>query len=280
MKKFVIAIPSKGRLYGETFSLVKKIKEKIDIYVYVNEVELEAYSEEYPDFIFVPHNKKSIGEIRLFIQEHQYQLGNDMMMMDDDIRGFKDIDSCQISINRIIREAKEHIKQYPLVYYFYDGAQMDAKVIDEMEFGMFCPGAVVVESTELYEKGIRYRGDVFAEDTNLYMQLITKTPEVKSLLLPFFVDPNTENAISHFTTEFRNCAIIEAYLMYGDVIELRQDYDMLVASILADKIERYRLNGASYSKENDVILKNIEANGFPGYALLEKWDSNFNLDEL
>jgi hypothetical protein len=278
MKNLVIAIPSKGRLYGETFTLVKKIKEKkekIDIYVYVDEVELEAYSEEYPDFIFVPHNKKSIGEIRLFMQEHQYHLGNDMIMMDDDIKTFLDINGFQISINRIIRETKEALEQIPFVYYYHNGQQSLTADPSNTEFGIFTPASVVALSSELFESGIKYRNDVISEDFDFYFQLLMQDMDMK--LLPFFIDKNVDDLISHFTLEFRNSSIIETYLKYGDVIEMRQNYDALMPNIAGAKIANYKQNGAVYSEESDTMLKNIKENRFPGYELLENWESGFNL---
>ena len=273
MKKLAIAIPSKGRLYGETFSLVSKAK-ATDIYVYVDEVEREAYEEEFVGkFTVITHNKNSINEIRLFMQEHQHSLGNDMMMMDDDIKGFKDIDGYQVSINKIIREAKEALEAVPFIYFFHEGQQDMAKDIDNLEYGIFTPASVVCESSELFDEGIRYRTGVVSEDFDYFFQL--KLEEKPLLLLPYFIDKNTDNVISHFNLDFRNASIIETYLKYGDVIEMRQDYDMLLPNIAGAKIAGYKQHGPTYTPGSDAILENIKRNAFPGFHLLMNWSSGF-----
>jgi hypothetical protein len=269
MKNLAVTIPSKGRLYGETFNLVKKINENITgVYVYVDETEYEAYSEEYSSiFTIVPHDKKSINEIRLFIQNHQHGLGSDMLMMDDDIKGFKDIERRQISINRIIREAKEALEAVPFIYFFHEGQQELAKNTDNIEYGIFTPASAVCASSDLFDTGIRYRSNVISEDFDFYFQLLLNDTE--TVLLPFFIDKNNDPSLSHFDLEFRNSSIIETYLKYGDVIELRQNYDTLLPNIAGSKIKDYKLRGPSYTPESDSILENIRINRFPGYRLLE-----------
>jgi hypothetical protein len=227
----------------------------------------------------VPHDKKVIGEIRAFIQEHQHGLGNDMMMMDDDIIGFKDKDGHQVSINRVIGEAKKMVKLFPLVYFLYRGHELSFKYIDDLPLGMFFPGAVIVESTELYEKGIRYNGAVMSEDSDFYIQMLLNIPDVEMLLLPYFIYPNDVLSLTNFDQKWRNSSIIGIYLKYGAMIRLVQDcLSIRWVAFIPDEIEKYKLNGVTYSKEGDTILANIKINKLPGYEVLENWESNFDLE--
>jgi hypothetical protein len=276
MKNLAITIPSKGRLHGETFALVAKAKDT-PVYVYVNQIEHEAYAEEYPNFNLIPHDKKTINEIRLFIQEHQHSLNNNMLMMDDDIRGFKDEDGHQISINYILRGIKDALEFKPFVYFFHHGQEEMSKIIDNITYGIFTPASAVALSSDLYTQNIRYPTDVISEDFGFYFLLLLNNIDIQ--LYSYFIDKNTDNAISNFTTEFRNSSIIESYLLYGDVIEMQQDYDSILPNIAGSRIAHYKKHGPVYTPESDRVLQSIKLNEFPGYKLLENWESKFILEE-
>jgi hypothetical protein len=267
----VITIPSKGRLQSETFRLLESANNlDIFVYVYVDELEYTPYQETYPNYNIIPHDKKTINDIRAFIQEHQHGLGNNMIMMDDDIKFFKDINGYSVSFNKIIRDVKEALEKVDFVYFHHDGLQ--GFVTEENEQSeIFTAASVIAMSTNLYEKGVVYHNNVISEDFDFYFQVLLNN--AKWRLLPYFINKNTDINVSNFDLEFRNKSIIETYLKYGDVINLRLDLDELHPNIAEARIKEYKKHGAVYSDKSDFFIHNIWVNKSPGWQIVEKDES-------
>jgi hypothetical protein len=258
MKNFVITVISKNRVFKETFTLLNVLK-KYNIFVYVDEQEQDAYKEVYPKYNIVPHTFKTINEIRGFIQKHQHDLGNDMLMFDDDIHFFMNEECFIRPLNEVIETTIPEFKKYDFLYFKHKG--------DTFKQYFQIGASVVGLSLRLYDKGIVYKNNATFEDTDFHLTLTLKN--VPSKLLPYRIIKNDDINLSSFGTEWYQRALITLYQKYGDIIYLVLDNDTLDYGILIEKFDDFKKYGACFdSKENKAVLENIKINKFYGHDLI------------
>jgi len=278
MDNVVIAVPSRGRPFGGTFNLLKTVK-GFGVYVYVDAREEEAYSELYPDYSVIAHDKTSIAEIRLFIQEHQRSLDNGVIVLDDDLMCCHDLEGSAVPFKRCIRAIAENLGEYDCVHAQSMENWLTAEQRKEMHalFAMMvekqheylqCPNSIVGLSPRLYDRNIRYSSEMLSEDVYIYLQMILDE-EVKLLSLPYICVKGDNQVASHFDENWRAAHIIQLYLKFGDVIKICRHLAAIRMELIRESIEGYKENGPAYPEWQNAALANILYNRSPGWEELQ-----------
>jgi hypothetical protein len=263
MNNFVIAIPSKGRLTGFTFSLLKNLS--IPVYVYVDEKESDAYEDYYPEFTIVPHNKKNIGAIRHFIQEEQAKAGNTVLMLDDDILGFYDEEAeYSVSLKKILNTIEDLLNKgndaigFRTIYQENDTSKIFKMSPDVPYFF-----AAFVLSPKVYMNGIRFtEEDTISEDSDFLIQVELHKDTVKTFMLPYGAKYLCNDFSTHFNNEWRNKASIKLYEKYGNLVNLYQNGDTVKTGIIYNNIKYYKEHGLVYTKASNNVLVSMYGNKF------------------
>jgi hypothetical protein len=278
--KLSISVVSRSRsYYGTTLQRLDQIPagHKMPVYIYAHQQEQCAYQEMYPDFIVVPHNFREILKIRAFVQKHQYELGNDTIMLDDDIMELRYYEPHDLktpwnrSFTEVIAMTKHAFENgadlavgynswdHP-VHYYYDKSK--GKKIPEHEDYLSIRAVWVGLSRSLYDKGVYY-GDSKTQSEDFFISFMPQLKDCKVALLDFVHVTSSIN-FSHFDVNFYYKAVIETYVNYGAVL---------------DWIYKTEWQGFSASYVNERVVELTKKYGKPIYTpwhdemLLELMDS-------
>ena len=301
MKDLVLAVASKGR--ATTSVILKRCKnivDKVTIYVYVDENEAAIYKEEYPDFKVVTHNYKNILDIRHFVQEHQYELDNNVLMLDDDIVKFSWVATSNItewfdmSMMDLVNNANQKLADgYDFTYAIYQECRefhmksvlaKDDPSLDELTNGWYPVAMSCVAMTpKLWDLGVRYKtgGIGKSEDINISVQ--TRIAEAKGLIKVgyldcafWFDDSVLMLNTAHFKSDFYYEAVLETYINYGYVLEFWAHPGMCkVPYTYLNKagVEAYVQNDCKpiFAPYYDILCSYILKENARGYKALEDW---------
>lgn len=262
----VITIPSRGRPFNTTFKLVEKAN--CPVYVYVHEPEFHIYKECAPShFEIVKHNCNSIGQIRNFIQKHQAEAGNDILMLDDDIRAFYQNNGLwKASINDVLEKTEDFpdyaILSVPAVASLPSNLRDAIQVWDKRFIGV----SYVLRSS-VYGQGLHFEeSPEMSEDVAFTIEASVMGLNVG--LLPFIsVSKCGVVGETYFGHPWYEMSGLSLYEKYGNIIKLVQSGN--IASYILDlrQVEPYKLRGNKpvYSvKSNAVIQRLLEPNQSQG----------------
>jgi len=284
---FVFAIPSKDRAYGVSFSLIRDANLGIPVYVYVRSDQIQEYTSVLGDFcilIQLPNDNYSISEIRFFIQWHQYLLGNNIFMLDDDITGFdryieqkysslEVVPSSLFEVCQIINE--ESRKGYDILYLLLTAKTIRFKLAVDADFLPIIAIAFYI-SKEAYSKGLFFDKSVICEDTNFSIQAYLNDL-ISCKVVSYCVHSNLTPEYSHFTNEWRIEGVLDTYLRYGTCVRAlfcTPGLSYVIISLMG--ITSYKRNGLTYSRKLDKVLERIISNpNLMGYNMLNRisWKS-------
>jgi len=293
--RFSISVPSKGRSWvSNTLRWLRTIPSDIPVYVYVDGREFEAYSKMYPGYIVVPHSEANIMRIRGFVQDHQYSLGMNTLMLDDDFATLKYATSddvhklWDVSITDFVLEVRELFERGNDFIYGYNWwcpQHYHAFLNPEHETWLtknWRPAAVAAVGLglRLYEEGIRYTlSDNVSED--VFMTIETSLAEyagrIKTGVFTAMLDHRSGNGHvdnkSNFDKEFHFNGCVENYIKYGNVVD---------TYILPDEscwtqvnnvgVELHHRFGIVYTPRYDAILQSIKEHKLLGHKMIEKYD--------
>jgi len=263
-EKLVITIPSRGRPHNTTFKLIEKTK--LPVYVYVHEPEYRAYKEYAPEhFNIVTHNCETIGEIRGLIQKQQAQMGNAILMLDDDILGFYQNDGLfKESFNTIVDKI-EGIKDS------HDILMMKGTYnIPQSLKTPICPGDKVIAIAyvlrpQVYEKGVIFPTDDISEDVDFTFQVLLSGLDVA--ILPYmYINKMGDPRQSHFGGMWYSKSAVKLYAKYGNLMHLFEKNNRLDAWIDYCQLEKYKQRNGEplYSiSSNSLILDLIKQSEIP-----------------
>jgi len=265
---FVLAFPSADRPHGSTFDLIREAGLIIPTYVYVRSFQYDEYIKSQGDIceiIKIPNDNMTICELRRFIQDHQYQLGNNLFMLDDDIICFEKYieqkgSDCRTNICSIVEVCdvvdKESLKGYDIVHLIMWTKTNKRQYSVDPDFLPILANAVFVSKTA-YDKGLKYDEKAWSEDTTF--SILSYVNElICSKVLMYFVHIDPDYTDTHFSLEWRVEAMLDAYLTYGTCVRtLFCDPLYYYVIISALGINSYMRNGLTYSKKLDSVLKGI-----------------------
>ena len=265
---FVITIPSADRTYGDTFRLIKNTD--IPVYVYVRSYQIDDYKKVNPSFnyVVIPKDDLGICQIRRFIQEHQHGLGNNILMLDDDLVGFErfvnpvgtDLSCRLITFDEMIRVFRETIPDYDVVSVIAWNRIVKFKYYMDGDYLPIISNVVYV-SKRVFDVGVKYRDDVMSEDNSFSID-VHGSDKLRYKLLMYYVLLRNSDLDTHFDHEWRVNAMIDAYLHYGVCIrELFCDRDCYYVTLSRVGITLFNRNGLVYSKKLDGLLERIKADG-------------------
>lgn len=266
--KLVIGVISRSRPAGSTFQWVKKAS--VPVFVYVHEPEKTLYEELLPEnFTVVAHDLDTIGKIKNFVHQHQAELGNKVMIMDDDITGIWNYDkSFLVSINDIIEKVNS-TKADAIVF------QWQINGIGPL--AMLC-GAYVVFPHMVHIK--MNEGKYENEDCDGFLQYYLA--EAKIERLPFVIKHEINSADSHFSNIWRCLVSANMYKKYGDICRLRKAPGNLFIEYDADlKIARDRKkNGIQYDFNSHKAIRDCIETLTDYYKDEDGAHKNFLIPEL
>ncbi|GBR77319.1 hypothetical protein NO2_1720 [Candidatus Termititenax persephonae] len=156
MPDLVLTIPSKGRIFGETFNLLR-LNKKLEVFVYVDELEHAAYREAYPGYNIIPHRYNTISEIRYFMQEHQCRLNNNQLILDDDVKYFTDLYGYVQPLDCVLDMVRNALNDFNYVSFYIERSIPSAKFLSPAE------GAITF-TPNLYKNNVRYDKNMLSED--------------------------------------------------------------------------------------------------------------------
>ena len=289
-KNLVIAVASKGR--ANTSTVLRRLQNisGIDIFVYVDSHEKSVYEEYYPNFIIVEHDYKTIVQIRAFVQEHQYGLGNTYLSIDDDIAKFvyckkeNTNEWFDASLTDVINDTKELLEQgHDFIFSlqkddkdFYIPLKIDPELSNEhTEYWNPIALAVMCLTPRLYDIGIRFSNTTNpSEDIYITIEtfLAQERGDIKIGIMSYcFIFDYT--SISNFKPELYYESIFAAYIEYGYVFDVIMDSTWLrvpYAHINKEAIKAYIEHGVIYTPYFDTVCKKTIEKKTWGYKILEK----------
>ncbi len=144
VRDYKIAVPSYNRLnfFGETtykYLMLNGIDPK-DIYIFVSrQKDLEDYSEVYENVVLVPENYEGIGAVRDYILNDWSEDGDELVMMDDDIKFIKNI------WGAMVLDLKDFVDDF-----------FDRLVHNDLYFGGMCLCSNTFFMKETFTTNLRY----------------------------------------------------------------------------------------------------------------------------
>ena len=287
---FAVVVATKGRSYsGPTLKRLMNLPAGMPVYVYTDENEAAAYREAYPDFTIVPHNKKDIVQIRAVCQEHQHELNNNFLMLDDDIDRFMYLkkENTDEWFDRSLADIVSHARElfasghdFLFAMHWHDKDFYVPMVVDaeqETEHSKYwhpLAFACVALSPNVYDVGIRYAGaDTRSEDA--FITVETLAAQEKGLIKIGHLNACyvlNEDLKSHFKMDLYYEAVVEIYLKYGYVMDFIMSHAMLIPYIHFNKegIKAYAEHGAVYDPYYDKVCGRMVEKKFPGHQPLVK----------
>ena len=288
--KFAVAVVSKGRAWtSSTLRHLQNIPPDIPVYVYTDRRECDAYSKMWPGYIVIPHNETKIIKIRGFVQDHQYSLGYNTLMLDDDIEHIsysepENVNSFwDVSMTDMVLRFRDMLNTCDFVHTHHHWSVNYYRALVNPEYGTHvtknytvCAVALIGFTPKLKDLGISYSAhDYFSED--LYITIETLIAQERGLIkvgyLPLLVKCDYDGSKSHFNALFHYNACVEMYILYGTILELYINHHGDCWGVINKAgVELYVKHGVIYRRDYDEKLSAIRKYKFAGHKIIEKYN--------